>query len=146
MKLLSDASEYGLRAVVFLAQNPGGPKKLREIAAATRSPAGYLIKMLQALAKAKILSVQRGSNGGFVLRRDPARLTVLEVINVIDPLERIEACPLKLETHGACLCPMHRRLDNAMSDLEATFAGSTIHDLISEPAASRPLIESDRDG
>lgn len=142
MKLLSDASEYGLRAVVWLAQHPNQIQKVREIAQGTHAPPGYLVKVLQALAKARILSAQRGSSGGFQLERDPAGLSVLEVVNAIDPMERIDTCPIGLESHGRCLCPLHRRIDNAMASIEASFGQSTIADLLAEPSASPPLRES----
>lgn len=139
MRLLSDATEYGLRAVVWLAQRPDHAQKVREIADGTRAAPGYLIKVLQALAKAGILSAQRGSSGGFRLERNPAELSVLEVINAIDPVERILTCPLGLEAHGACLCPMHRRIDDAMAFIEQSFGESTIQDLLTEPSRSVTL-------
>jgi Rrf2 family protein len=139
MKLLSDASEYALRAVVWLAQRPGVTGKVRQIADETRATPGYLVKVLQSLAKAGILSAQRGSHGGFTLLRDPAELTVLDVINAVDPVERIHTCPLGLEAHGPDLCPMHRRIDDAMASIEASFGASTIQELITRPARSRRL-------
>jgi len=139
MKLLSDACEYALRAVVWLAQRPGVTGKVRQIADETRATPGYLVKVLQSLAKAGILSAQRGSRGGFTLERDPAELTVLDVVNAIDPMERIVTCPLGLESHGTDLCPMHRRIDDAMAAIEASFGASTIQDLIARPTGSRPL-------
>lgn len=134
MKLLSEAAEYGLRAVVWLAQRPGGYWKVREIAKGTRAAPGYLVKVLQGLARAGILSAQRGSQGGFRLERDPAGLTALEVINAIDPIERIRACPLGLEEHGRDLCPMHRRIDEALAMVERAFGATTIAELMTEPA------------
>lgn len=142
MKLLSDASEYALRAVVWLAQHPGEAQKTREIAEGTRAAQGYLVKVLQNLAKAGILSAQRGSHGGFRLERDPGALTVLEVINAVDPIERIRTCPLGLESHGEHLCPMHRRIDDALAAIEASFRESTIDDLLTEPTTSTPLCEA----
>lgn len=142
MKLLSDATEYGLRAVVWLAQRPGEAQKVREIADGTHATPGYLIKVLQALAKVGILSAQRGSHGGFTLERDPAELSVLEVVNAIDPIERIHTCPLGLESHGECLCPMHKRIDDAMAAIERSFGESTIADLLNEPTTSHPLCEA----
>jgi len=139
MKLLSDATEYALRAVVWLAQHPGEAQKTREIAEGTHAAQGYLVKVLQNLAKAGILSAQRGSHGGFTLERDPATLSVLEVINAIDPIERIHTCPLGLEAHGVNLCPMHRRIDDAMASIEEGFRQSTIQDLITTPSSSQPL-------
>lgn len=142
MKLLSDASEYGLRAVVWLAQRPGQAQKVREIADGTHATPGYLIKVLQALAKVGILSAQRGSSGGFRLERDPATLSVLDVLNAIDPIQRIHSCPLGLEAHGERLCPMHKRIDDAMAAIEQSFGESTIADLLNEPTTSHPLCEA----
>lgn len=134
MKLLTDAGEYGLRAVLSLAQRPGQPLKVREIAETTHAAPGYLVKVLQTLARAGILSAQRGSQGGFTLERDPETLTVLEVINAIDPIERIRTCPLGIEAHGQCLCPMHKRIDDALALIEQSFAASTIADLMGGPS------------
>lgn len=142
MKLLSDASEYALRAVVWLAQQPGGTFKLREIADGTRAAPGYLIKVLQSLAKAGVLSAQRGINGGFTLIRDAKELSVLEVINAVDPIERIRTCPLGLSAHSACLCPMHRRIDDAVAAIEQSFGDSMIANLLGEQVASRPLCDA----
>ena len=142
MRIVSDACEYALRAVIWLAQRPGQAQKVREIAEGTRSAPGYLVKVLQGLAKAGILSAQRGSQGGFTLERDPAHLTVLEVINAIDPIERIRVCPLGLESHGECLCPMHRQIDDALALIEASFGASTIAQLLSTPSSSVPLCDA----
>jgi Rrf2 family transcriptional regulator, nitric oxide-sensitive transcriptional repressor len=139
MKLLTDASEYALRATAWMAMRPGVPQKVREIAEATHAAPGYLVKVLQSLAKAGILSAQRGSTGGYSLLRDPATLTVFEIINAVDPMERIHTCPLGLSTHGKDLCPMHRRVDDAMAAIETSFRETTIHDLISTPSRSTPL-------
>jgi len=137
MKMLSDALEYGLRAVVWLAEHPGRVQKVREIAEATHATPGYLVKVLQALAKADILAGHRGSHGGFTLERDPAELSVLEVINAIDPIERIRTCPLSMASHDECLCPLHQRLDEAIAAIEAGFAASTVADLLHESMRAR---------
>lgn len=141
MKLLSDASEYALRAIIWMAQQPPGVQKVRVIAAETQSTPGYLVKVLQNLAKAGILSAQRGAKGGFRLEKDPAKLTALDVINAVDPIERIRTCPLGLESHGVNLCPMHRRIDDAIATVEKSFASSTIQEMIEDPSPSKPLCE-----
>jgi len=142
MRLLSDASEYALRAVIWLAQEAAEPKKVRDIAEATHAAPGYLVKVLQGLAKAGILSAQRGTRGGFALIRDPAQLSVLEVIGAVDPVERIQRCPLNLEGHGEQLCPMHQRIDQALATVEAVFRESTIAELRDAPQRPQSL----RDG
>ena len=137
MKLLSEASEYGLRAVVWMAQCPAEPQKVKDIAAQIKAAPGYLVKVLQELAKAGILSARRGSQGGFLLERDPSRLTALDVINAIDPFERIATCPLALDAHALELCPVHRRIDDAMATIEENFRQLTIRDVIAHGAATK---------
>ncbi len=132
MKLLSDACEYGLRAVVWLSQCPDEPQKVKDIAEQIKAPAGYLIKVLQDLTKAGILSARRGSNGGFLMLSDPAKITPLDVINAIDPIERINTCPLGIAIHGSDLCQIHRRIDDAMGAIEESFQRLSIHEVIAK--------------
>lgn len=139
VRVLSDAAEYAVRAAVWLAQTPQVPQKVRDIAAGTRAAPGYLIKALQALQKAGILSAQRGIRGGFALIRDPYQLTVLEVINAVDPLERIDCCPLGLEAHAECLCALHQHLDDAVAAAEAGLGSRTIGELLAGADGAWPL-------
>lgn len=137
--MISQTAEYALRAVVYLASQRGAALTTQQIAAATKVPAGYLSKVLQALGRAGLVTSQRGLHGGFTLARPPEELTVLEVINSVDPVKRIEKCPLDLAAHGNRLCPLHRRLDDAIGMVEQALGQSTISELLAEPTESRPL-------
>jgi len=137
LRLLSDASEYALRAVVWLGQDPGRSWKVREIAEHTHAAPGYLVKVLQQLARAGLLSAQRGSNGGYTMTQPPDEVTIADVINAVDPIERIETCPLGLDSHGTNLCPLHRRINEAMALIERTFASITVEELIHEASPVR---------
>jgi Rrf2 family transcriptional regulator, nitric oxide-sensitive transcriptional repressor len=61
--------------------------------------------------------------------RPPAEITVLEVVSAVDPLRRIRSCPLGLAAHGENLCPLHRKLDDAVRSVEEAFAATTIQSL-----------------
>ncbi len=141
MKLLSEACDYGLRAVVWMAQRPAEPHKVKDIAAGIEAAPGYLIKVLQELSKAGILTARRGSQGGYTLQADPSTLTALDVIGAIDPLERISSCPLLIDSHSTALCPMHRCIDDAMASIEAVFGQTTIADVIANDPASQPVCQ-----
>ncbi len=143
MAMFSQTSEYALRAVVWLAAQQAKPQTTLQIAATTRVPAGYLSKVLQALGRASLVTSQRGLYGGFTLTRPPELISVLEVINAVDPIQRIETCPLGLKSHGQELCALHRRLDTAIAQIEKVFSESTIADLLSEPTSSQPLCEAE---
>ena len=139
--MFSQTAEYALRAVVVLANDPEKPWTAQEIAAQSMVPQDYLMKVLQALAREGLVTAQRGRGGGFLLRRAPGDITVLEVINAVDPLRRIKYCPLGLKSHSTTLCPLHRKLDDAIRSVEEAFASTTMQDLLNDPSPIQPLRE-----
>jgi len=135
--MISQSAEYSLRAIVCLAQRAGRPATIRQIAQVTRVPAGYLAKLLASLNRAGIVAAQRGLRGGYTLLKDPARVTLLEVVQVADPSRRIAACPLGIAAHGnGRLCALHRRLDSAAAAAEAVLGNCTIADVLGDSTAS----------
>jgi Rrf2 family protein len=143
--MISPTAEYALRAVVAIAQSNGDAAATRAIAKLTKVPAGYLPKVLQMLSRAGLVDSWRGLGGGFRLAKPAAELTVLEVVNAVDPIKRIEKCPLDLESHGANLCPLHKRLDEATEHVERSFASTTIAELLAQPGRSTPFCEEPGD-
>lgn len=137
--MISQTTEYALRAVVWLAANPEKPLTAQQIADATRVPAGYLAKVLQGLSRAGILHSQRGLGGGFTLQRSPSALTMWEVVQAVDPLRRITECPLGFEAHGQNLCQLHQQLDNAIASIEKAFTTCKISKLIDQTHSTSPL-------
>ena len=139
--MFSQTVEYALRAVVHLAHHAPDARTTEQIAKATKVPQAYLSKVLQNLRSNGIVKSQRGIGGGISLSPSPEELTVLEVVNAVDPIKRIRTCPLGLETHGVNLCPLHRRLDNALAMVEGAFGDTTLAEVLSEPTTSVPLCE-----
>lgn len=137
--MISPTAEYALRAIVALAQRDGQAVVTPTIADTTRVPAGYLAKVLQTLGRAGLVRSRRGLGGGFMLARPPAEITVLDVVNAVDPIKRIERCPLGIETHGAALCPLHHRIDEAIGQVERSFRETTIAELLGDESRNAPL-------
>jgi DNA-binding IscR family transcriptional regulator len=75
------------------------------------------------------------------LVKAPADLTILEVVDAVEPVGRIRTCPLGLESHGVRLCPLHRRLDDALAMVEDAFRRTTLAEILAEPTSSVPLCE-----
>lgn len=142
--LLSQTVEYALRAAVFLANEAPEPRTTEEIAATTKVPKAYLSKVLQALSRAGLVRSQRGIGGGMSLAREASQLTLLQVVNAVEPIQRILTCPLGIGSHGTDLCPLHRRLDNALAAMESSFGTTTLADVLSEPSGSVPLCDDSR--
>jgi Rrf2 family nitric oxide-sensitive transcriptional repressor len=139
--MFSQTVEYALRAVVHLADHAPSPRTTDQIAKATLVPKAYLSKVLQGLGHANIVHSKRGIGGGITLVKSPSELTILEVVNAVEPIGRIRECPLGLTAHGVRLCPLHKRLDNALALVEAAFGQTTLAEVLAEPTESHPLCE-----
>ena len=142
--MLSHTTEYALRAMVCLAYQPDELVSTSDLAEVTKVPMNYLAKVLQLLAKNDLVTGRRGVGGGYRLMRPATEISLLDVINSVDPILRIKSCPLKLENHSdGMLCPLHRRLDRAAAMLREEFDGVNLNDLISELGARRPLCDTE---
>lgn len=139
--MFSQTVEYALRAVVHLAMRSPAPQKTAEIAEATQVPPAYLAKVLQGLKEKGIVKLQRGIGGGVSLAHGPDQLTILDIVNAVDPIQRIKHCPLDLKTHGARLCALHFRMDQALLSMETAFRSTTLAELLEDPNPSVPLCD-----
>jgi Rrf2 family protein len=140
--MISQTSEYALRAVVCLAQNSGRPYTTVEIAKWTKVPEHYLSKVMLALAKHEVVYSKKGLHGGYMLAHEPENLPLLNIINAVDPIKPIKSCPLKLKSHGTNLCQLHKRVNDAIKTVEDMFSSSTIAMILNEPTQSIPLCET----
>ena len=136
--MLPKTAEYALRAAVWLARDPRRPETADQMAGQIKVPRRYLHKVLQDLARAGLVRSQSGPGGGYALVRDPAKITILDVVNAVAPFARIRHCPLGLPAHQQ-LCPLHAELDRTYAATEAALARVTIAQLIS---TNHPLCEA----
>lgn len=126
--MFCQTTEYALRAAAFLARRYPTGCNSQEVAAATKVRPGYMSKVLMGLAKAGIVKSQRGLGGGFCLARDPAKITILDVVSVFDSIDLIEHCPLGLPEHTE-LCMLHRRLNEATGVVRQSLGNTTLAEL-----------------
>ena len=131
--MISQTTEYALRAMVHLATlDPGVTTNSETLAARTKVPQGYLSKILRDLVVADLITSQRGPNGGFALARPADDISMLEVINAVDPIQRIKKCPLGNPAH-LNLCPLHRRIDDALDLIEQRFRETKLSEVLEPP-------------
>jgi len=142
--MISQTSEYALRAVMYLALGDGKPRTTAEIAARTKIPPGYLSKVLRTLSQAGLMEARRGIGGGFMLGKEPEEISILDVISAVDAgVSRIESCPLGSFEHES-LCAMHRILDDANAYIETKFRTTSIQDVLEQAGNSHPLCDPEQ--
>lgn len=135
----SQTVEYALRAATYLATVPSESRTVDQIAEVTHVPVAYFCTVLQQLVRGGIVVSRRGTGDGFTLSCSAEELRILEIVQAVDPIQRITSCPLGLAAHGKRLCPLHRRLDNALAQMEEAFSESTLAEILSERTTSIPL-------
>jgi len=101
MRVTANA-EYAVRAVMELAAGEGEPVKRDRIVAAQAIPPKFLENILSELRHAGLVESQRGSEGGYWLARDPAEVTVADVMRAVEgPLASVRSSrPETLEYEG----------------------------------------------
>ncbi len=134
--MFSQTVEYALRAMMLLASLEGAPMTSERIAARTRVPPGYLSKVMRSLVLGKLVASSRGPGGGFVLSAGPAQISILDVVQAVDPIRRIHACPMDNPEHTQ-LCPLHRSLDRAIGEMEKSFARTTLAQMLAGEGTAR---------
>lgn len=97
-------------------------------------PAPFLAKILQQLAKQKILSSSKGPHGGFSFLKDPRKLTLLDIVNSIDGNDTFTKCIMR---NGSCdgagsttHCALHDDYEKPRAELIKLFSKMSIMELV----------------
>ena len=134
--MFSKATEYALRATIYIAQKSDEKNRLglTEIANAIGSPPSFTAKILQVLIRDnRIVSSVRGPNGGFFLTEKAKRLPVRSILEAMEEDEKLDKCVLGLkQCSEAKPCPMHAQYKLIKQDLKKLFEGKTIQNLADE--------------
>jgi len=145
--MLSNSCRYAIRAVIYLASKsvPVGKTGIKKISSDLDLPTPFLAKILQQLAKQKILSSSKGPNGGFSLLKDPHKIRLIDIVNTIDGQDVFTNCVMH---NGSCpgkdsvqrKCPLHDDYEKPREELIKLFSNKTIHDLIIDPEKAEKIM------
>ena len=129
--VFSRTAEYATRAMTYLAlQPPGKLTGAREIAEAERIPSPFLWKILQQLARRKLIRSFKGQRGGYELARPPEQITLHTVVVSTDGEELLRDCVLGMERcDEAHPCPLHESWKSIRTQLAALLEQTTLADL-----------------
>ncbi|MDQ3769046.1 MAG: Rrf2 family transcriptional regulator [Actinomycetota bacterium] len=109
-------SPYALQALAELGRSGvGAPVPIAELARRRDIPVQFLEQVFATLRRAGVLRSQRGVKGGYAFAREPADVTVLEVIELLDG-------PLGRDAEGI--------IGEAVAAARAVLEGQTIADLV----------------
>lgn len=141
--MLSNASKYALRAVLYLAQNSSEKKKFgaKAIAEELETPQPFLAKLLRQLASNKLVSSTKGPKGGFYLTDVDKENYLWDIIVCIDGGYKFEQCFLGLsKCDSKNPCPVHYVVAPFKDKILKEFKEKTIDELTEGIKVNNTLI------
>jgi Rrf2 family protein len=125
---LSRRGDYAVRAMIALVGSDGGGwLSAGRIAADMAIPERFLPRVLRELARAGLIEARTGRTGGYRLARPAADLSLLDVIDAIEPPDEIPRCVLRGIPCGIDgRCQVHAAFDEARLAHRARLAEASL--------------------
>ena len=131
--MFSKACEYGIRAAIYIAGQSMQDKRvsLRDISSEIDSPVAFTAKILQLLAKNKILKSIKGPNGGFEIPKEEMdKINLAQIVSAIDGDFIFNGCGLGLKVCSEEYpCPVHDKFKSVRDELKEMLENTTIYEL-----------------
>jgi len=131
MKLVTRNIHYAIKSLLYFAINPARVISVNELVKKLNMRRAFLRSILQTLSKQKILKSLKGSGGGFILRINPNKIRIIDIvrifhneIGIIDCLLNKNICPQP----GTCL--LMRKMKDIEIQLNNTLKQLTIMKLL----------------
>lgn len=132
--MLSKTCEYAVRATIIIAAETqqGNRISLREIARKIDSPESFTAKILQKLAKNKLVDSSKGNGGGFYVPREKlTKITLGDIVLAIDGDAIYKRCSLGLNDCSEVKpCPFHHQYKPIREQLKLALDSTSLANLI----------------
>jgi len=123
----TNRTDYGIRALIYLANHAGTHAKAADIGAAMDIPTGFLQQVLQELQRAHLVSSRSGPAGGYLLARPAEDITILEIVETLEgPIETSECALRGGPCHWDDVCAMHWVWSSARAALSDSLRTATL--------------------
>jgi len=135
--MLSNTSKYAIRAVIYLALYAGERKKIgiKQISKELDIPMPFLGKILQTLAKHKLLSSTKGPHGGFGLGKPSEEIRLIDIVDIIDGRDIFNKCLIRMDDcrkNPEEQCSLHDEYQKIRNDLLNLFENQKISALVED--------------
>ena len=128
MLSITTKSPYALQALVELARSGGStPVPIGELARRRDIPVQFLEQLFAVLRRAGLHKSQRGVKGGYTFAREPADITVLEVVELLDGPVGAEAKSIFAEAAAAARAVLANATVADIVERENRAAGASMY-------------------
>ncbi|MBF0122966.1 MAG: Rrf2 family transcriptional regulator [Candidatus Omnitrophica bacterium] len=136
MNLLARSTDYAVRAILFMAQDPDQVTSTAELESELGLPRPFMRKTLQTLQKSGYLDSVKGNKGGFTLNRLPSAIRVFDLMTIFQGHISLGECLFKKEL-CSCVksCPLRKEVKKMELGLLERLKKLTIADLMKDQKA-----------
>lgn len=131
--LYSKSCGYAIRTLAFLSSRPkGSVLTVGELGRMTGVSKAYVAKVCRCLVGCGILNSRPGPRGGYSLKANPSKLTLLKVVESVDDLSQstFAGCAMGLDRCGdSNPCPFHGEWVKAKKKVTGVLSKKTIADI-----------------
>jgi len=144
--MLSNTCKYGLRATIYIALKSENNERigLKKISEELNIPSPFLGKILQNLAKHKVLLSSKGPHGGFSLATSAKDISIMDIFEIIDGKDYFEKCLIGVQS---CTndpvntpCPLHAKYSSIRYEIANLFTNTSIYDLVDDMSKAKGMI------
>ena len=131
---LSTKGRYGIHAMYDLAQfGSETPQPIKSIAERQNIPEAYLEQLIGQLRRSGLVRSVRGAQGGYLLSRSPAEITVGEVLRTLEGELAVVDCLMEEDAcHKACSCPTRVVWKKLRDGVNEIVDGITLQDMLDD--------------
>jgi len=128
---ITRATDYAVRIMIYLATLPQGTRVAApELARGIQAPESFVSKVLQQLVQRGMVTSHRGAGGGFQLAVFPEKVSLLDVVEMIEGPLQINLClPGEASCDRSSWCGAHPIWNEAQAALKRVLAGASIAQL-----------------
>ena len=145
MLQLTKRSEYALIALVHMVDREGGVVSVRELCERYPLPKRLVAEVLKDLARAGLVTSQRGAQGGYTLAQSAEEITLGQIIGAMEGIPPLTNCEtLASARDGGCevhpVCPIRSPVERVREHLWRLFESTTLRSLVPNPHAHRDAL------
>lgn len=126
---ISKKTQYGLRAMIFLASKKNEICSLREIAKKEKIPLHFLEKIFSNLEKSNLVKAKKGFRGGYFLAKEPKKIKIGQIIDTLESEMAVVKC-LKHFCPRERKCPAKKFWQKLNKSLISAFNSVSLEDLL----------------
>jgi Rrf2 family protein len=128
--ILSNTSEYALRIMSYMSKDPKRLYSATEMVGNLNISDKYLRRLMTTLSKAGFIRSIRGRSGGYVFDEKPENITLSQVVDAVEGMEKYRGCIMGFEhCSDENPCVMHGAWRNVQAEFLKTFEDTSLADL-----------------